>query len=201
MSSSPTLVLLRKMFCSIFDTLAVHADGQYQSDTFQDALYAELGNNDRSADPFFLTPWDVSHWMDLVMVEMREESVSSEFLKRLIKRSNRLHTMFARGRGNVEYKGLASPFGLKVLETVVFATTRFFSSAYEQWHKIYVSYKALMEAFRRCRENENDEEEETKYQVRFISFENSNVYKLFKQEISLGCHSTLQTKCSKNSFQ
>lgn len=101
------------MFCSIFDTLAVHADGQYQSDTFQDALYAELGKNDRSVDPFFLTPWDVSHWLDLVMVEMREESVSSEFLKRLIKRSNRLHTMFARGRGHIEYKGLASSFGLK----------------------------------------------------------------------------------------
>lgn len=88
--------------------------------------------------------------------------------------------MFARGRGHIEYKGLASSFGLKALETVVFATTRFFSSSYEQWHKIYVSYKALMEAFRRCRENENDEEEETKYQVRFISFENSKVYKLFK---------------------
>ena len=51
--------------------------------------------NDRSAaDPFFLTPWDASHWMDLVMVEMREKNVFSVFLKRLIKRSNRLHTMF-----------------------------------------------------------------------------------------------------------
>ena len=35
---------------------------------------------------------------------------------------------------------------------------------YEQWDKIYVSYNAFMEAFRRFRENEADEEE-TKYQV------------------------------------
>ena len=93
------------MFCSIFDTLAVHADSQYQSDTFQDSIYAKLGKNNLSVDPFFLTPWDVSHWMDLVMVEMLGESVSSEFLKRLIKRSNRLYTMFACGRGHIEYKG------------------------------------------------------------------------------------------------
>ena len=149
----------------LFYILAVHADGQYQANTFQDALYTELGKNDRSADPFFLTPWDASHWMDLVMVEMREENVCSAFLKRLIKRSNKLHTMFARGRGHVEYKGLATSLNLKALETVTFATTRFFSSSYEQWDKIYTSYKALMEAFRRCRENEEDEEEETKYQV------------------------------------
>ncbi|CAB4023381.1 Hypothetical predicted protein [Paramuricea clavata] len=70
-------------------------NGQYQANTFQDALYTKLGKNNRSADPFFLTTWDASHWMDLVMVEMQEENGSSAFLKRLIKRSNRLHTMFA----------------------------------------------------------------------------------------------------------
>ena len=144
--------------------LAVHTDGQYQANTFQEALNAELGN-DNQPDPFFLTPWDVSHWMDLVMVKLRENDASSAFFKRLIKRSNRLHTMFGSGRGHLEYKGLAASLKLKALETVTFATTRFFSSSYEQWDKIYSSYKALMEAFRRCRENENDEDEETKYQV------------------------------------
>ena len=73
--------------------------------------------------------------------------------------------MFGRGRGHAEYKGLATSLQLKSLETVTFATTRFFSSLYEQWHKIYVSYKALIETFRKCRENQDDEEEETKYQV------------------------------------
>ena len=108
----------------------MHADGQYQSNTFQDALYTELGKNDRYTDPFFLTPWDVSHWVDLVMVEMRESSDSSAFLKRLIKRSNRLHTMFSHGRGHVEYQGLVASFKLKALETVTFAITRFFSSSF-----------------------------------------------------------------------
>ena len=99
------------------------------------------------------------------MVEMREGSDSSAFLKRLIKRSNRLHTMFSRGCGHVEYQGLAASFKLKALETVTFATTRFFSSSYEQWDKIYVSYNALMKAFTRFRENEADEEAEKKFLV------------------------------------
>ena len=78
--------------------------------------------------------------------------------------------MFARGHGHVEYKGLAAYLKLKALETITFATTRFFSYLYEEWDKIYISYKALMEAFRRCRGNEVDEEEETKYQVSVMSF-------------------------------
>ena len=97
------------------------------------------------------------------MVQLREES-SSLFLKRLIKRANKFHRMFSHGRGHVEYKGLASSLGLKALETVTFSTTRFFSSSYEQWEKIYISYKALIESFRKSRENDDDEEE-TKYQV------------------------------------
>ena len=150
---------------NIFSFLAFHADGQYQANTFLDALYEKMGKNDHPADPFFLTTWDVSHWVDLVMGKLREEDASAVFLKRLIKRSNKLHVMFGRGRGHAEYKGLAALLNLKALQTVTFATTRFFSSSYEQWDKIYCSYKALIEAFRRCRENEDDAEEETKYQV------------------------------------
>lgn len=100
------------------------------------------------------------------MVELREQSESSEFIKLLIKRSNRLHTMFGRGRGHAEYKGFAKILGLKALETVTYATTRFTSSAFDQWEKIYVSYKALVTSFIQNREDEEDECEETKYQVR-----------------------------------
>jgi len=124
-----------------------------------------MGKSNYPADPFFLTTWDVSHWVDLVMGKLREDDASAAFLKRLIKRSNKLHVMFGRGRGHAEYKGLAASLNLKALHTVSFATTRFFSSSYEQWDKIYHSYKALIEVFRRSRENEDDEEEETKYQV------------------------------------
>ena len=94
----------------------------------------------KEADAYFLTAWDVSHWMDLAMVQLREETCSP-FMKRVIKRANRFHTMFAYGRGHIEYKGLASSLGLKALETVTFSTTRFFSSSYEQWEKFTVATK------------------------------------------------------------
>ena len=58
-------------------------------------------------DAHFLLPWDASHWINLVMVKLREDSGSPSFLKRLIKCSNKLHTMYNRGRGHVEYVGLA----------------------------------------------------------------------------------------------
>ena len=74
--------------------------------------------------------------------------------------------MYNRDRGHVEYVGLAKRLGLKALETVTFATTRFTSSSYDQWQKIYSSYKALITAFTEIRENMEDEEEEAKYQVR-----------------------------------
>jgi hypothetical protein len=112
-----------------FVCLAVHADGQYQSNTFQDALFTEMGKV-KELDEFFLTSRDVLHWMDLAMIRLREETCSL-FMKRLIKRANRFHTMFVHSRGHVEYKGLASSLGLKALETVTFSTTRFFSSSYE----------------------------------------------------------------------
>lgn len=74
----------------------------------------------------------MSHWLDLVMVFLSEEATSSQFLKRLVKRSNCFHTMFGSGKGHIEYKGLAASLGLKALDTVTFATTRFTSSSYEQ---------------------------------------------------------------------
>ena len=72
------------MFC-----LAVHADGQYQCSMFQESLFELLGNS-KTSDDFFLTPWDVSHWMDLAMADLREAGTPvSLFIKRLIKRANR----------------------------------------------------------------------------------------------------------------
>ena len=127
-----------------------------------------MGADNHPPDPFFLTPWDVSHWMDLAMEALRTKSKqSSSFLARLIKRSNRLHTMFSRGHS--EYKGLASSLKLRALDTVTFATTRFFSSAFEQWDKICKSYKALMEVFMRCTENEDDDCEPARCEVACVA--------------------------------
>ena len=42
------------------------------------------------SDDFFLIPWDVSHWMDLAMADLREAGPPvSFFISRLIKRVNR----------------------------------------------------------------------------------------------------------------
>ena len=99
------------------------------------------------------------------MSDLREDSSSaSSLIKRLIKRANRFRAMFSRGKGHMEYTGLSDAMGQKSQETVTFSTTRFFSS-FEQWKKIYDSYKALIETYRTCREDDKDEEDETKYQV------------------------------------
>jgi len=113
---------------------------------------------------FFLG--DVSHWLDRVMESLREKEDTSVFLKRLIKRSNKLYIMFGHGRGHAEYVGLAEQLGMKKLETVTFAATRFFSSAFSQWDRLYNSYPSLIQAFEKFREDADDECEETKYEVR-----------------------------------
>ena len=41
-------------------------------------------HTDEIPDPYFFLPWDASHWLDLAMVELREESGASDLLKRLI---------------------------------------------------------------------------------------------------------------------
>ena len=55
------------------------------------------------------------------------------------------------------------------LNTVTFSTTRFFSSAYESWDRIFTSYESLITAYSQFRET-HDEEEETKYEVRGEGF-------------------------------
>ena len=86
----------------------------------------------------------------------------------MIKRSNKLHTMYNQGRGHVEYTGLAKRLGLKALETKTFS--RFTSSSYDQWEKIYRSYPALITAFNEIRELQDDCEE-TKYMIRGQDYE------------------------------
>ena len=138
---------------------AIHADGQYQSSTFQQRITDNIG------DKNLLLPWDQSHWIDIVMEEARDHA----FMKRLVRRTNKLHKMFGQGKGHAEYKGLAKSLGLKALDTVVFSTTRFFSSAFESFDKVYESYESLIKAYMEYRQTA-DEEEEAKYEVRGQDF-------------------------------
>ena len=68
-----------QVFTCIYFYIALHADGQYHTKKFQESLYSNIGETDMAIDPFFLLSWDVSHWLDLVMVFLREEAASSSF--------------------------------------------------------------------------------------------------------------------------
>lgn len=149
------------MFC-----IAIHGDGQYQAATFQDALKEKLKVDEN--DKYFLMTWDVAHWVDRVMESMREIEPTSTFFKRVIERGNRLYTMFGHGKGHAEFKKISKRLGLKSSEMTTFATTRFFSSAYHQWTRIVEVYPALMETYSRFREDEDDDCDETRYQVSFL---------------------------------
>ena len=57
------------------------------------------------------------------MENLYEDSLISSFLKRLVtSRANRFNTMFRRGKGHDEYKGLAESLGLKSLEVVGYSS-------------------------------------------------------------------------------
>ena len=102
------------------------ADGQYQAQDFIDCLKAKIyGNNlPTNADTFFVVPWDGSHWMDLGMGHIREKEEDGEVMRRLVKRINKFHHMFGRGRGFAEYKGVTEDmnnllFYLKLLNNEI----------------------------------------------------------------------------------
>ena len=76
--------------------------------------------------------------------------------------------MFGFGKGRIEYANLAKLDGFRVMSTCNFATTRFFSSAFKQWEMIYKNYHHLINAFIKFREDENDDCEETKFEVNYL---------------------------------
>ena len=76
-----------------------------------------------------------------------------------------MHTVFGHGRGHAEYIGIAKQPNLKGSETLTFSTTRLFGSAFNQWERMYSSYKTLIETFIRFREDSNNDCDETKYEV------------------------------------
>ena len=73
--------------------------------------------------------------------------------------------MFGHVRGHVKYTSVAEQIGSRSLEITTFVTTRFFSSAYQEWEKIIKSYPSLIEVFKVFRERENDDCDETKYEA------------------------------------
>ena len=147
------------------------ADGQYQARGFIEGLKQRIfGDNlPAEADKFFVVPWDGAHWMDLCMGDIREKEENGEILRRLVKRINKFHTMFGRGRGFAEYKGLTEELKLSSSSTAAYSTTRFASSAFENFQKVYKNYEGLAKTYERMRET-IDEEEETRYLIKGRDF-------------------------------
>ena len=111
----------------------MHADGQRQAKTFQDAFYDSVTTEDCELDPYLLLPWDISHWLDHVMEPLCQKEESTRiFFKQLIKRSNKMHMMFGHRHGHAECIRTAKHVNLKGSEMLTFSTTRFFSSAFNQ---------------------------------------------------------------------
>ena len=146
---------------------------QYQAAGFAKKLKESIPSDSdvRTAseeDISFVVPWDVGHWMNLAVVEVRDKS-ESELLSRFIKRANKFHSVFGRGRGHDEYFGVASDQGMKAYEAQVYATTRFTSSAFSQFSTIYKGYEGYATAYTEMRETE-DECDQLKYMVKGRDF-------------------------------
>ena len=150
------------------------ADGQYQAHDFIEGLkqgiYPEGGiGRPIGLDKFFVVPWDAAHWQDCCMGDMREKEEHGECLRRLVKRANKFHKMFGRGRGLAEYEGITAEMKLSSCSTSAYATTRFASSAFETFEKTYKNYEGLVKTYERMRET-SDEEEEMRYLIKGRDF-------------------------------
>ena len=69
--------------------VAHQADGQYQAREFLSTM-RNLVNKDASfkSDKYFVVPWDPSHWLDLIIGDIREKEKEGEIVTRLVKRVN-----------------------------------------------------------------------------------------------------------------
>ena len=92
------------------------------------------------------------------MGDIRLKEENGETLRRLIKRVNKFHAMFGRGRGFVEYKGITSEMELSSCSTSAYATTRLASSAFESFEKTYKNYEGLVKTYKRMCETTDEEE-------------------------------------------
>ncbi|XP_078482773.1 uncharacterized protein LOC144743278 isoform X2 [Ciona intestinalis] len=154
--------------------VAHQADGQYQAKQFKTTLTSLIHQKDACSVPaddpqsFFVVAWDTAHWMDCALVAVKNKDCKI-FFDRLIRRSNKFNVMFGRGKGAAEYASIKKRYDLPGNVAKTYATTRFTSSAYEQFTSIYGSYEALVRTFEENRETEDDCEQ-TKYLVKGKDF-------------------------------
>ena len=127
------------------------ANGLYQAAGFHERLLQELGIEDSDNGQLsFPVTCDAAHLLNLRVVEVKDQSPSSDHFKTFLKRCNVFNTILASGKGfaflQLVDKDARRP--------VAYAAQRFASSSYEQWLKIEKSYSALWKAFDKLYPNE-----------------------------------------------
>jgi hypothetical protein len=121
---------------------SVAADGPYQAAGFRKRLLQELGIEDSDNGQLsFPVTWDAAHLLNVV--EVKDQSPSSDNFKTFLKRCSVFNTVLANGKGFAFLKLVDKD----ARRPVAYATQRFSSSSYDQWLKIEKSYSALWKAF------------------------------------------------------
>ncbi|CAB3991037.1 Hypothetical predicted protein [Paramuricea clavata] len=113
-------------------------DGQYQAQEFRETLHNELN-----------VP-DLSHWINLAILDIRDEKCgsSSLYLKCIVTRAKNIHTMFQRGKMLSSAIALSKQNDLELRMTKGSCITRFWSSQFQEFEIIIQSFAAYVQAFR-----------------------------------------------------
>eukprot|EP00794_Sanderia_malayensis_P008335 gene8335-biopygen6173 len=122
-------------------------DRQYQAAGFFETIHSELEQPSNST--YSEVIWDQSHWMNLAILDVRDNKVGSsgEYLKRLINRAKNIHTMFNRGKMLSNAMALAKEKQISLKFTKGSCSTRFWTSQYNEFKVLIKSFAAYGEAF------------------------------------------------------
>ena len=174
--------LAKQVIASLCETIKLPATslsflvaGQYQAADFRreliDVIQAGMvpSNKCSEHENFFIVAWDIAHWIDCGFNDIREKEEAGSVLRRLIRRCNKFQSMFARGRGYAEYHGYTLEQDLRAKVTRAYSTTRFTSSAFNQFLSIYSTYEGLAKSFNEMRETDY-ECEEMRYMIKGRDF-------------------------------
>ncbi len=123
-------------------------DGQYLCKPFIDAInkpfFDLIPEKKFCSDMWWPVQCDLPHLIDLVFKKHKND----EFIRRLIQRTNLVHSIFGHGKMHSLAKATAEELQLPFRVTVPFAQQRFLSSSYHQFLKLEQSIEVYIETFK-----------------------------------------------------
>ncbi|PAA71545.1 hypothetical protein BOX15_Mlig019669g1 [Macrostomum lignano] len=136
------------------------ADGQYQPAMFANEI-TRLSGRSNIADSSTFQPviWDVSHLLNLAVLDVRESKYgkpAADCLTLFIERANEFNHLMGRGKNHTLMSKVASKMKEKVSVPIPYATQRFTSSSVKQWVKIERAYSLYAATFRRIHDEDED---------------------------------------------